>query len=64
MPTNLAVFPNSDKDARRVVHIDVANIEYDRLDMVRMEEIVVSSWVRDGDAITARVMFFDYHQLQ
>jgi Ca-activated chloride channel homolog len=38
------------------VPIDVASVEYDRSVMVRIEDVVVPVWARDGDTITARVI--------
>lgn len=38
------------------VPIDVASVEYDRSSMVRVDEMVVPAWVRDGDTITARIV--------
>ncbi len=39
------------------IPIDVASVEYDRSAIVRVEDVVVPSWVRDGDVITARIVF-------
>ncbi len=39
------------------VPIDVAPVTYDRSGMVRIEDLVVPAWVRDGDTITARIIF-------
>lgn len=38
------------------VPIDVASVEYDRSALVRVEDVVVPAWARDGDTITARVV--------
>jgi Ca-activated chloride channel family protein len=38
------------------VPLDVAMIEYDRSAMVRVDDVVVPAWVRDGESITAKVV--------
>jgi Ca-activated chloride channel family protein len=39
------------------VPIDIATFQYDRSAAVRLNEVVVPSWVRDGDLVNARLVF-------
>ncbi|HLO42277.1 MAG TPA: VWA domain-containing protein [Phycisphaerales bacterium] len=38
------------------IPLDVAIIDYDRRGMVRVDDVVVPAWVRDGEAITAKIV--------
>lgn len=37
------------------IPIDVASVEYDRSAMVRLDDVIVPAWARDGDTISVRI---------